>query len=195
MKKLFSILALSVSLPLFATSLQSQLYHFKSLSADITQSMETSSGQLIKSTGHLWILRPGKFRYEITKPNKQLFVSEGQKLYNYEEDLMQVIVSKLDRNLSQTPLLLLSGKQQDLSKLFTIKTLSAGKYQFKPKGSDSLISSITMTFSDQKPVSMRLANSFGQITSIQFNHVKINPKLNASLFDFVAPKGVDVLSA
>lgn len=195
MKHLLSIAFVAPLVAFASNNLQNELYHFKSLSADVTQTMETGSGQLVKSSGHVWILRPGKFRYEVSAPTKQLFLSGGKKLYNYEEDLMQVIVSNLDKNLSQTPLLLLSGKQQDLSKLFAIKTLAKGKYQFKPKGQDSLISSITMTFQDQKPVSMMLANSFGQITSIQFNHVQINPKLDPSLFVFVPPKGVDVLTA
>lgn len=174
--------------------LTQQLASYQTLVANIRQVTETQSGQALKSSGKLWIQRPDRFKYEISQPNEQLYVSDGKQLWNYEKALLQVVVHPLGQQIDQTPMLLLSGKVKNIGQLFTVKALSASSFILTPKDQDSLIAKIQLSFDHQKPETMVLTNPFGQITTIRFNQVKLNQKLSKALFQFKPPKGVDVLS-
>lgn len=189
---LFFVLGLmSVTEPVI--DLNKALSRFHNLQANVQQITETQSGQTLKSSGLLWLERPNQFRYQIKSPNEQLYVSDGHQLWNYDKPLLQVIVQPLNRQIQQTPLLLLSGKVSDISKLFKVTSIADGEFELIPKSKDNLISKIVMTFKLGHPEDMQLTNPFGQITTINFTDVRMNQPISKSLFQFVPPKGVDVL--
>ncbi len=175
--------------------LAQKLSGLQSFSADITQTMGSDSGESMVSFGHLWVKNPGKFRYEIASPNAQIFVSDGQKLYDYEPDLMQVVIRPLDQALSETPLLLLSGGTESLEKLFSVQETIQGQFILTPLDSDNLISQINLSFKNNLPISMEVINSFGQATQIGFSNVIENKPMSESQFKFTIPNGVDVLGS
>ncbi len=179
--------------------LVSYLKNLNQFSADVSENLNTDSGGGINNTGHVWIERPNKFRYEINSPETQVFVSDGQNLYDYEPDLMQVVVRPLDQSISQTPLLLLSSGAVGLEKKFKISFLDSGDdHQFLliPLAQDGLISQVILSFNQQNiPEKMQVSNSFGQVTELSFSKVIENQKLDQALFKFIAPKGVDILGA
>ena len=163
--------------------------------ADFTQVLrDTNQGQLQKSTGQVWIKKPSYFKWQILSPNKQLLVSNGKKLWNYDEDLEQVTVQKVPTDISQAPyLLLLSGNESVLTKVFSISTLSEDSYRLKPKeGANSLIQYVDMRFSGKKLTELVIQSETSQSTVITFNHISFQtiPEHN---FYFTAPKGVDIL--
>lgn len=173
--------------------LQAQLARFHSLSASFTDTLTGQQGNTQTSAGKVWIQKPNRFRWQVETPNKQLFVSDGKQLWNYEEDLQQVTVHPLDAQLSQTPLLLLSGKVANVNKLFTVVDLGSQRYQLTPKQQGGLIKQILLQFVGNKLRQLRLINTMGQVSTIHFTHVEINTPLPATLFQFTPPKGVDVL--
>lgn len=179
--------------------LASYLKNLNQFSADISESLKADSGENINNTGHVWIERPNKFRYEINSPETQIFVSDGRNLYDYEPDLMQVVVRPLDQSISQTPLLLLSSGALGLEKKFKISFLNSGdNHQFVliPIAQDGLISQVVLSFDPKNiPEKMQVSNSFGQITELSFSKVIENQKIDQNQFEFTAPKGVDVLEA
>ena len=179
--------------------LASYLKNLNQFSADISETLKTDSGQNINNTGHVWIQRPNQFRYEIHSPETQVFVSDGKNLYDYEPDLMQVIVRPLDQSISQTPLLLLSSGALGLENKFKISFLNAeDHHQFLliPLAQDGLISQVVLIFDAENiPEKMQVSNSFGQVTALNFSNVVENQKIPKEKFEFTAPKGVDVLGA
>jgi outer membrane lipoprotein carrier protein len=46
---------------------------------------------------------------------------------------------------------------------------------------------------DNLPVRVELLDSFGQTTRVDLSGIAANPQLSAKEFEFVAPKGVDVV--
>jgi outer membrane lipoprotein carrier protein len=196
-KKLLVILLsfYSVAYAADSVSLNSLLQSFQTLHADFVQSSVTPGQAPQQVSGTLDIQKPNRFRWQISQPNPQLFVADGKYLWNYEQDLEQVTVSPIAKQISNTPMLLLSGEVNQLNTLFTIQALDSYHYQLSPKQADSLIQSIIIGFSpDGKLASMVLTNNMGQATQIQFSHVTLNASLPASLFHFSPPAGVDVLS-
>lgn len=176
-------------------SLNSLLSNFQSLQANFVQISQAQGQASQQVSGTLAIQKPDRFRWQISQPNPQLFVADGKNLWNYEEDLEQVTVSPISQQISNAPLLLLSGEVTRLNTLFTIQAMDAYHYQLTPKQPDSLLQSIVIGFDSQgKLQSLTLTNNMGQITQIQFSNVKLNPDLSPGLFTFVPPAGVDVLS-
>lgn len=182
-----------IAIPCSFASLQTQLSSFHNLSAEFTQSLTDQQGHTRTSSGKVWILKPNQFRWQVNTPNKQLFVSDGQQLWHYEVDLQQVTVQPLSTQISQMPLLLLSGEVSNLDTLFTITALGDECYQLVPKEQDSIIKKIILQFHHNTLQQLQLTNTMGQISAIHFSKVKTNTCLSPSLFQFTPPKGVDVV--
>jgi hypothetical protein len=62
-----------------------------------------------------------------------------------------------------------------------------------PRGGDASFERVKIGFAANRPVSMEIHDSFGQVTVLRFTQFEPNPALPASLFRFVAPAGADVV--
>ncbi len=151
-----------------------------------------------RSSGSLLLMRPGHFRWEVKSPNHQILITNGKILWIYDVDLAQVSKRALQAEDSFNPARLLSGSVKDLTQQFVIKLVSQqGKtllFQLTPRSSKSMFKSIQLQFVGAKLSKMWVTNTLGQQTLFAFNHIKLNIKIDKKLFDFKAPKGVDVIS-
>jgi outer membrane lipoprotein carrier protein len=195
---LFSLLACQ-AVPASATGLD-QLKTFletnRSARGVFTQTVIAKSGRKPQvSAGIFALQRPGKFRWSYEKPYKQLLVSDGNKLWSYDPELNQVAVKKLGSAIGSSPAALLAG--QDLDKHFELKEgIAADGLEFveaTPKGGDASFERMKIGFAANRPVSMEIHDSFGQVTVLRFTQFEANPVLGAGLFRFVAPAGADVV--
>src|ERR1700730_12125110 len=76
--------------------LESILTSTKTTQADFSQVLtDTKGNQLQTSNGSMAIERPGKFRWDIKSPMKQLIIADGSFLWIYDTDLEQVTKKKL----------------------------------------------------------------------------------------------------
>ena len=169
----------------------------KTLRADFAQIVVAKNGKKPQqSAGQMMISRPGKFRWQITKPYAQLLVGDGEKVWIYDEDLRQVSVKKFDAALGSTPAALLVGNNA-LDKNFTLR--EAGEHdgfewlEAIPKDADSGFTKLRIGFAGNELKAMELADSFGQTTSLLFARSERNVSLAPSLFHFTPPAGVDVI--
>ena len=149
-----------------------------------------------ESSGTLAFLRPGRFRWTYAKPYAQLIVGDGARVWVYDEDLNQVTVRRLDRALGSTPAALLAGSKE-IERAFTLSDRGEkGGLEWveaQPREKESNFETIRMGFGFSGLEIMELADSFGQTTVLKFTALRRNPKLDASLFKFVPPKGADVI--
>ena len=169
----------------------------KTLRADFAQIVVAKNGKKPQqSAGVMMISRPGKFRWQITKPYAQLLVGDGEKVWIYDEDLRQVSVKKFDAALGSTPAALLVGGNS-LDKNFTLR--EAGEHdglewlEAIPKGTDSGFEKVQLGFAGNDLKAMELSDNFGQTTSLLFARIERNPQLAPALFHFTPPAGVDVI--
>ena len=172
----------------------------KTLRADFAQIVVAKNGKKPQqSAGVMMISRPGKFRWQITKPYAQLLVGDGEKVWIYDEDLRQVSVKKFDAALGSTPAALLVGGNSgnSLDKNFTLR--EAGEHdglewlEAIPKGTDSGFEKLQLGFAGNDLKAMELSDNFGQTTSLLFARIERNVQLAPSLFHFTPPAGVDVI--
>jgi len=158
--------------------------------------LDGSGTQLQETSGQLALKRPGLFRWHTDAPQEQLLVSNGQKVWLYDPDLMQVTIQTLDQRLTHTPALLLSGDVSKIRENFEITFKEGGDvvdFILKPKAKDSLFDSSIGRTDFPQGNHMQLIDSIGQRTNILFREVKMNQPLDAAQFNFEVPPGADVI--
>lgn len=178
-------------------SLQRFFSAVRSYTANFNQVVTDSSKEVLQqSKGRLWIERPGKFRWNYETPYKQLIVSDGERLWIYDEDLQQVTVKPLDKALLDTPAMLLSGRGR-LEDQFTIKDLGTQQNlewaQLLPKRKDSGFEEVRLGFEQGKLKVFELRDGFGQTTRYTVRDVQENVPIEPARFSFTPPKGADVV--
>lgn len=148
------------------------------------------------SSGTFAFARPGKFRWEVTKPFEQLVVMDGEKVHFFDKDLRQVTVRKASEALSATPAALLFGSTA-LDAAFALTDTGEAEgllwLDAVPRKRDSGFERIRIGFRAGLPVAMEVKDAFGQTTRYAFRNLERNPRLDAGIFRFTAPAGVDVI--
>ncbi len=169
----------------------------RTLEADFDQQVVDSEHNIQQSSqGHMWIQRPGLFRWDYETPYRQQIVADGERLWSYDEDLEQVSVQKVADVLTSTPAMLLSGSRP-MEEVFTIEELDSGttvrQVLLTPKSADSNVTAITLYFDVDTLVSMRALDSFGNTTTFSFFNLERNRDLDPELFRFIPPANTDVI--
>lgn len=182
--------------------LRSFLTQTQSARGEFTQRVSGASGSRASavpqtSSGNFVFQRPGKFRWVYAKPYEQVIVGDGQRLYLYDKDLNQVTVRRLAGALPASPASILFGSN-DFERDFAVKDAGAREglswIEATPRAKDSPFSKIEIGFRDGLPGAMRLTDSFGQLSQLNFEKVERNPKVAPDVFRFTPPQGADVLN-
>lgn len=200
MRILAAVLAMLASVCVQASP-ASQVDHYLSglmtWSADFQQSITDAQGKPTqRASGHLYLQKPGKFRWDYSAPGEQLVLADGKKLWFYDKDLAQANVRDLDATLASTPAMLLSSGAA-VSAEFDITTLPAADglewFQLRPKHNGGDFLAARVGFRKGELVQMLLADKLNQVTRLEFTHAVRNQPLAADLFTFTPPAGVDVI--
>ena len=166
-----------------------------SFTANIIQKSYTQRAGVIKSKGVVKIHQPDKFYYEISSPDNVLYIYNGEILWQYNKDLMQVIKKHIQQDLSGLPLLVLTNPDKKVLKYFEVKEFSHNIFILTIKNSDSFIKQLLISFDNKNILNQfQILNTSDQRTKIEFLNVKHVENFKKSVFEFDIPKGVDVLS-
>jgi outer membrane lipoprotein carrier protein len=148
------------------------------------------------SRGELVLSRPGKFRWSVEKPYRQLIVGDGERVWIYDEDLNQVVVRRMGAALGSTPAALLAGRE-DVEKAFRWRELGSAEgldwLEAVPLAAEASFTQIRLGFSGRALAALALTDTFGQTTRVDFGAMERNPALGPDAFRFTPPKGADVI--
>lgn len=197
-------LALALTLPAQASSenpdaerLTSLLEPLKTYSADFTQRVtDGGGGSFQDAEGHMWLSRPGRFNWQVDDPYPQTVISDGEQVYLHDPDLEQVSIRPLDRRVTHTPALLLSGRADQLTDNYRVSLRQQGTteiFSLTPKANDTLFQSLELMFHSERLAGINLTDSTGQRTEIAFENIELNPSVSDDRFRFDIPEGVDVI--
>lgn len=185
-----------------ATQLVALLKKMESFQGHFTQNIKSSTGEKISNTnGEVVIRRPDQFYWKSQKPDPILVVADGKFLWTYDIDLAQATKQNLKKALKNSPAALLSGSTEMFKEDFFIEHAKDGAcknakdqcFKLKPKQKDSTFKNILIGFNQDKLVEIKMSDPLGQNVYTVFSDVKVNGTVNSSLFNFVPPKGVDVI--
>ena len=169
----------------------------KTAEADFSQTVADKSGRVTQQAhGKMAFARPGKFRWDYTKPYEQVIVGDGAKLWLYDTDLNQVTVKPLGDVIAGTPAALLAG-DNSIEKYFKLKNAGVSDglewLEATPKSRDTTFERIRMGFKGDDLAQMELFDFFGQRTLLKLSHFVRNPSIPAARFKFTPPKGADII--
>lgn len=206
-----NILKLIVCYTIFASSTYannspeySQLSGFlkklNGLSARFVQHTFDGKGVVLQTQKGLMKLKfPNMFRWQSTEPYEQLLVSNGKTLWQFDQDLEQVTIQKLDQRLSATPALLLSGSHKDIAKEYDVyaeQLQDEHHFVLIPKNKDVLFDRLRFEFLESGALNrMVIKDETGQKTIIRLLASEYDATLSAKDFEFKVPDGIDVIQS
>ncbi|WP_405220240.1 outer membrane lipoprotein chaperone LolA [Lentisalinibacter sediminis] len=157
---------------------------------------DTRGEAVERSAGEFAILKPGRFRWEYTEPYEQLIVADGENIWLYDADFEQVTVREQTDSLSQSPAMLLGG---DAGALEAFRYLGSYSHddrdwlRLEPVAPESDFRAVSLSFAGGELEMMELTDALGQVTRIEFTELVMNESLEAALFTFEPPAGVDII--
>jgi outer membrane lipoprotein carrier protein len=162
-----------------------------------TQTVRDKAGRAVQqSRGELVLSRPGKFRWSVDKPYRQLVVGDGERVWIHDEDLNQVVVRRMGAALGSKPAALLAGRE-DAEKAFTWREVGTADgldwLEAVPLAADASFTQIRLGFNGRALAALALTDAFGQTTRVDFGAMERNPVLAPDAFRFTPPKGADVI--
>jgi outer membrane lipoprotein carrier protein len=168
----------------------------KSGRSAFSQTVTSTDGARKKtSSGQFEFLRPGRFRFNYTKPFEQLIVADGVKVWIYDVDLNQASSRKLAQALGATPAALLTGASLDSDFVLTPQPAKDGLdwALATPKAKDGPFQSMRVGFKGRELSAVEIVDSFGQRSLLQFSRFEANVALDAARFNYTPPAGADVI--
>lgn len=193
------VLALAAAVAL-ANGLQSLFRFFNEVNrftAQFTQVVVDDAGKPVQeSRGRFWIERPNKFRWNYDAPSKQQIVSDGERLWVYDEDLRQVTVRPLKQGLLDTPAMLLAGRGR-IEDQFVVKDAGTENnldwVLLVPKRKDTGVERVRLGFEHNRLAAFEIVDGLGQTTRYTLRDAVENIPIDPNRFKFTPPPGVDVV--
>jgi len=205
---LFPAMGIAAPLPAELTHALDQLIEAHGFSARFEQTIRFSDGTMQRYRGEVDVLTPGRFRWRYTEPYKQLFVSDGQTIWHYEPDLMQVeilhtmqgvdsaVMRLLDGSLGLKNVILLGtgNKDDGITHRYHVRIGDRKEVWLgvASKKGDSLLSSGRKSETVPFLTYVESVDELGDHNRIRLLHITMHP-LAPTAFVFRIPPGVDVL--
>ncbi len=176
-------------------------YTGKSFTAQFVQESTVKAMEIKDfASGKVFVRYPGKMRWEYEKPEKQIIITDGIKLWIYRPDDNQVMTG-------EAPVFFRDGKGASflsdiglVRKKFDIFLEDSREdyfYELKlvPREKSLDVTDIRLSVTKKSFTVVRVItyNSYGDENRIELLNHKFDVKLDDSLFSFSIPPGADVL--
>jgi len=173
-------------------------------SADVTQEMTVASlGKTTTEHGNVVFKKPGKMRWELGEGASQVIVADGTNLWLYQPKEHQVIKARFDAAFrSNTPISFLTGVGR-IADDFDVSLdgeASAGAFlslQLVPRNDAGDVGRLRLTVARDTfdIVAAEIHDPLGNVSRMQFEHIKRNTGVPDERFEFHVPPGTDVVPA
>ena len=186
-----------------ASRVQSRYQSLKSMKVTFAQTYE-ANGIRQEESGILWILKPGRMRWEYAVPERKIFLVDGKNSYFYVPAENQVSSRKLTQEDIRYTAFGFLLDQSSLEKDFQAEIIPAEgpipkdhrALKLVPKHSLENVAYILLGLHPENlEISVIVVRELsGADNSFAFSNLEENPTLKESLFELKIPKGTEVLS-
>jgi len=189
--------------------LEANVSKTNSLQSKFSQEVRSEQfGKVLSSGGgELFYAKPGKMAWHYTAPEEHWYITDGKVFWDYLPAIRQAMMLKLDEAFSSNlPKSFLFGMGK-LSEQFVI-AFHPDQVQGDPqvyhlvltpkRDQDKVIIGILELSVDSKTFQVaqaKLKDPMGNESAMTFSGMKVNPKIDAKIFQFTPPKGVEVIKA
>ena len=158
----------------------------------------------VESEGRVYFKKPGRLRWEYSKPNQNQVVINTEHIWIYTPEIKQVIVRPFSvMSYSQVPLRLLADVE-NLDRDFIIEQKDPGgdnkkdrpyRLILRPIHPGGEIDRIELEVDPDRLLITRinLFETNGSFSEISFKSIKTNVRLKDKQFVFDVPKGIEVI--
>ena len=167
-----------------------------SFSASFKQNTYQNDGSLLsESTGSLIYKKKAKYILEYENPSKIKFVSDGQFITTYDEELEQAIIQSYKNTFKENIIDIMTNEVL-IKEKFTLKSYVKGDdyyIKFIPLKSDIEDNIFLLVINNNRIKEISFMNDFEQSVIMKFKDFKNNVSVVDSLFKIDIPKNFDVI--
>ncbi len=163
----------------------------ESLKANFSQTVYDEGFTLINSTsGSFAFQRPQKLLWHTKEPNDQILLLNNNELWQIDTELEQVVLQE-KKDLSKTPLYWLINKPDSIE--------NTPKFSHSEGGIDWYLAAnaysqpIEFGFIDGLLRAISLDNELGQIITITFDQLVVNPNITPKTFELNIGSSFDII--
>jgi len=159
-------------------------------------------GQSSRGEGKVYFKKKGMMRWDYTVPNQKL-VSDGQKLWYYQPEEKQVLISDVSSVLKERTPLAFWLEEGNLRRDFNFLNLNESVSQKEdnyvielvPKETISTLSKLVLTVDKKSHIVLQadVFDGLGNLTRTRFINIKTNVGVSQSFFQFAIPPGTEVI--
>ncbi len=190
-----TLLTASLSALAAANDLERYFSDVRTLHGEFSQETHDEDGRLLEeSEGYMWLARPNRFHWRYDRPYEQQIVADGERIWVYDVDLLQVSVRPLDEVLGSGPALLLSGELDTLQELFRVRE-EDDWLVLEPGNGGWEMEEARLRFRDGVPVEVVILDGLGQTTRLRMDELAVNESIDDTRFRFEPPPEADVIGA
>jgi outer membrane lipoprotein carrier protein len=151
-------------------------------------------------SGTLLLRKPGRMRWDYTSPQGKLFVSDGKYLWLYTPSNNQVEKMKVkESDDMRAPLAFLLGKlhfDKEFRNLQARPAEDGTLITAEPKTENLPYTSVEFVVSPDKQIRRVKVTGYDRsILEFEFDQEKLNPALEARLFQFKMPPGAELVDS
>jgi outer membrane lipoprotein carrier protein len=171
-----------------------------SLKADFTESYQ-GLGMQRTENGTLLLLKPGRMRWDYSKPTGKLFLLDGKYAWFYspgEPQVQRIPAKELDD--LRSPLRFLLGHTELEKEMDSVTLAPAAGDRFtltgQPKGQEKRVSRLALTVAADGTIEgIEIEETDGALTRFTFTGETPNAPIPAEQFRFTPPAGVPLVDA
>jgi outer membrane lipoprotein carrier protein len=171
--------------------------------ADFVQIDQNPLNRKHQASGHLYLMKPRKMRWEYKSPDEEYFVSNGKTVYFYAPADRQVNTEPVKETFDERmPLMFLVGKSNLSNEFSSFEGVSDAKpflegtkvIRMYPKRKTD-IKAVVMEVDPANYQIRRLIldHTDGSQSDFIFSNIRTNTGLKSGFFDFKIPAGVQVV--
>lgn len=169
---------------------------FSSFRANFQQSQpDESMFTMNRATGYVVIERPGKLFWVYQSPEHQEIIADGVDLWIYDADIDQATVRTLASVQTDFPmswLLYNEPVEKNFDVIVGQKKNGVSWFNLEPKDA-TFFQSLEVAIGDGKLQQIWMYQGADNVTKVAFEDIEMNANIPASKFQFIPPKGVDVI--
>lgn len=172
----------------------------KTLSVDFVESYSMQGHPRPAEAGKLTLRKQGKMRWDYTRPQGKLFISDGKNVFLYTsgDDRVEKIPLK-DTEDMRAPMAFLLGRL-DMKKEFRdfeVRAADGGTWLNASAKTDKLpYERVEMLVGDDAAIrQLKVMGRDDSVLSFSFTNEKLNPPVSDSLFHFTIPPGAQIVDS
>jgi outer membrane lipoprotein carrier protein len=170
--------------------------------ADFVQTDQNPLNRTQRGSGHLYLMKPRKMRWEYQSPDEELFVSDGKTVYFYVPKDHQVNKEAVKETFDERmPLMFLVGRSNLSNEFSRFEELERKPFlegtrvirMYPKRKTDLKDVVIEVDPANYQIRRLILDHVDGSQSDFIFSNIRTNTGLKPNYFDFKVPEGVQVV--